>query len=906
MKPILPVTSKNSNCSWRSHPSPWSHAPPPRAPRLRRRRDLGRQLRRDPRRPRALPSAAVRRAALRARGARPPLRPQARCPRPLRDRRRAVHVRRSVRLSLPRHRQGHARRARVAGDPAPGRVHGDPRGDLPRRAPAADPAGRRRARVRGHRHHRRRPRRGGAAAPRRPRRAPRALLGHRQRGQPQGRLSAPARHARVVEPRPAGSAARALADDRVGDRHGVHHARRDRRRRAAVRRAHLHVRRLRRVDGAARPPPREPGRAVRAAGAGVRHRIRVGVPGGSPHGGGAGRRRRRPRRPRAHGPPAPRAPLDSARSGRESRLRGEGTTQERATMPSVRRTLALAALGFAVLAGSAQAAGTYKVDGVRTQAQRSAVARTGAAIVQVSRASVLVTAARSEVRALRRAGFRVTARARKTDFPAADAGYHNYAEMTSQVNAVRAAHPDIVSTFSAGSSFQGRALLAAKVSDNVGTDESEPEVLFTCGQHAREHLTIGMCLYLLDTLANDPDTRVRTLVNTRETWFVFNLNPDGSEYDIATGSYRSWRKNRQGNGTDLNRNWSYQWGCCGGSSGTTTSETYRGPSAFSAPETAAVRNFVQSRVVGGQQQIKVAIDFHTYSELVLWPYGYTTANTAAGLTADDQAALSTIGRDMAGTNGYTPEQASDLYIADGTIDDWLWGNYKTFAYTFEMYPTSSNPGFYPPDEVISREVTRNREAVLRLMELADCPYRSIGKESQYCGVPSTTVYSDDFEAARGWTVSGNAATGAWQRGTPQATSSSGPKQLATTTSGVNAFVTGLSAGAAAGDFDVDGGITTITSPAITLPTGSLRLSLNYYLAHGSNASADDFFRVRVNGTTVLNVAGAAVDRDAAWTSATINLDQFAGQTVQVAIEAGDLGTASLLEAAVDDVRVSRL
>ena len=87
----------------------------------------------------------------------------------------------------------------------------------------------------------------------------------------------------------------------------------------------------------------------------------------------------------------------------------------------------------------------------------------------------------------------------------------------------------------------------------------------------------------------DVDVRVATrritnLVNSREIWIVFNLNPDGSEYDIATGSYRSWRKNRQPNsgssavGTDLNRNWSFQWGCCGGSSGTFSSETYRGPS----------------------------------------------------------------------------------------------------------------------------------------------------------------------------------------------------------------------------------------------------------------------------------------------------------------------------------------
>lgn len=82
---------------------------------------------------------------------------------------------------------------------------------------------------------------------------------------------------------------------------------------------------------------------------------------------------------------------------------------------------------------------------------------------------------------------------------------------------------------------------------------------------------------------------------------------------------------------------------------------------------------------------------------------------------------------MAATNGYTPQQASDLYITDGSINDWLWGNYKIFSYTFEMYPRSAGPGFYPPVEVIARETSRNREAVLRLLEYADCVYRLIGK-----------------------------------------------------------------------------------------------------------------------------------------------------------------------------------
>jgi hypothetical protein len=393
-----------------------------------------------------------------------------------------------------------------------------------------------------------------------------------------------------------------------------------------------------------------------------------------------------------------------------------------------------AALIFLAVAPAAHAA-TYRVDNVRTQGQRFMVTRSGAAIVKVGKTSVTVTASRSDVRALRRAGFVVRPLARRLD---AGGGYHDYAAMTADLDAL-AAHSDVVAKFPVGRSYQGREIAAYKISDNPDVDEAEPEVLFTAGQHAREHLTIEMALYLAHLLAEDPDTRVRALVNTREIWIIPNLNPDGSEYDMAGDGRRYWRKNRQPNpgssavGTDLNRNWDYHWGCCGGSSGTFSSETYRGASAFSAPETNAVSDWVDSRVIGGVQQIRTNIDFHTYSELVLWPYGYTTARTAPGLDADDQATFAALGRDMASANGYTPEQSSALYVNDGSIDDWLWGVHRIFSYTFELYPKGSNPGFYPPAAVIARETSRNREAVLRLIEYSDCPQRIIGKQARYCG-----------------------------------------------------------------------------------------------------------------------------------------------------------------------------
>jgi aminopeptidase S len=182
------------------------------------------------------------------------------------------------------------------------------------------------------------------------------------------------------------------------------------------------------------------------------------------------------------------------------------------------------------------------------------------------------------------------------------------------------------------------------------------------------------------------------------------------------------------------------------------------------------------------------------------------------------------------------------------------------------------------------------------------------------GTPPTTVYSDTFETATGWATNPNgtdtATTGVWERGDPEATTSSGAKQLGTTVSGVNDLVTGRLAGAGAGDFDIDGGTTSIRSPAITLPTtGTLNVSMSWYLAHGSNASSADFLRVSIvhnTGTAVLfTQAGAATNRNGAWAIGTWNISAYAGQSVRILIQAADASGASLVEAGVDNVTITR-
>jgi carboxypeptidase T len=390
----------------------------------------------------------------------------------------------------------------------------------------------------------------------------------------------------------------------------------------------------------------------------------------------------------------------------------------------------------------------YEVTAVDAVA-RTKVAQTGVDVLGMDGDKLTVIAERSQLRALRATGLAVKPKGDADeqlaqlgkadigtmDFPSGYTGYHNYAETTAELNQTVTDHPNLVRLSTIGNSYQGRALYALKISNNPAVDQAKPEVLFTCNQHAREHLTVEMCLHIIQRLTDGyaTNTAIKALVDSREIWVVPSVNPDGAEYDIAAGTLRGWRKNRQPNststGTDPNRNWGYQWGCCGGSSGSGSSETYRGPSAFSAPETQRVRDFVNSRVVGGVQQIKAHIDWHTYSELILWPYGYTYDDTAPGLTADQANAFATLGRQMASRNGYTPQQSSDLYITDGSVNDWMWATHKIWSYTFEMYPKSASGlnGFYPRDTQIATQVTRNDTAVDLFLGYADCVPRVIGQ-----------------------------------------------------------------------------------------------------------------------------------------------------------------------------------
>ncbi len=302
-------------------------------------------------------------------------------------------------------------------------------------------------------------------------------------------------------------------------------------------------------------------------------------------------------------------------------------------------------------------------------------------------------------------------------------GYMTLSEINATLDSLALANPLLVDKISIGASIQGRTVWATKISDNVRTNEDEPELLFTAAIHAREVITplvaINVMRHLLENYGTD--SAATSLVDNREIWFVIPVNPDGYYYNEVTNPAGGgmWRKNRRNNGdgsfgVDLNRNYGYQWGCDDdGSSPETGDPTYRGIAPFSEPETQALRDFIEAN------EFVATVYFHSYSNLVLWPWGYDY------LTTPDNGLFSIMGDSMAAFNGYAPQPCYELYLANGISDDWGYGEQTSknmnLAFTIEI--GSDDDNFWPPEERIDQLVSENLEPALFLMRVADNPYR---------------------------------------------------------------------------------------------------------------------------------------------------------------------------------------
>jgi len=276
-------------------------------------------------------------------------------------------------------------------------------------------------------------------------------------------------------------------------------------------------------------------------------------------------------------------------------------------------------------------------------------------------------------------------------------GYYTFDEIENRLNEIHDQYPSLTQLEVIGNTLEGRNIWALKISDNASSfEQEEPEVLYTGLHHAREPMSYMNLFYFMDWLFENynVDNLATHLINNRQLWFIPAINPDGLVYNqqIAPNGGGMQRKNMLPtcsggvNGVDLNRNYSYMWAYDNqGSSPDGCSETYRGTSPFSEPETQVVRDFVQSH------NFPIAFNYHSYSNLMIYPLGYEYDNP---ISDEDLEIFIEYGEDMVQYNGYALGSGPDLlYPVNGEACDWMYGAENIFAYTPEI--GAGSDGFWP-------------------------------------------------------------------------------------------------------------------------------------------------------------------------------------------------------------------
>jgi carboxypeptidase T len=274
-------------------------------------------------------------------------------------------------------------------------------------------------------------------------------------------------------------------------------------------------------------------------------------------------------------------------------------------------------------------------------------------------------------------------------------GFHTYAEIIKVMDTLRYFYPNLVSTkINVGTTQEARTIWGIKISDNPNVSESatEPGIYFDGIHHAREPISMEVQLYfmywLCENYATNPEAAY--LVNNREIFFVPCVNVDGYEYNRSTNPNGGgdWRKNRRNNGgsygVDINRNYGYGWGLNSGSSNDPASDTYRGPSAFSEPETQGVRDFLLAK------HPKVGLSIHSVAGDILNPYSYCDTAIRYDLYSDWSS-------EFGPTNGYPYGTVNEMlaYYSSGTTRDYMHVT-GTYAWTVEI----SGSDFWPASSEI--------------------------------------------------------------------------------------------------------------------------------------------------------------------------------------------------------------
>lgn len=315
-------------------------------------------------------------------------------------------------------------------------------------------------------------------------------------------------------------------------------------------------------------------------------------------------------------------------------------------------------------------------------------------------------------------------------------GFLTYDELLAELDSMKSKFPNLITSKTSIASqitIEGREIYYLKISDNPDFDESEPEVLYTALHHAREPASMQqMIFYMYYLLENyGINQEVTYLVDNLELYFIPCVNPDGYIYNQSTDPNGGglFRKNRRNNGdgtygVDLNRNYGYEWGFDdSGSSPSTNMDSYRGTSGFSEPETQAMKNFIENH------NFKIALNYHTYSDLLIYPWGYTNS-----FFTPDHNIFTEYGTLLTSENLYVhgnPMQTVG-YTGNGTSDDWMYGEQNSKGKIFAMSPEAgkASDGFWPQTNRIEEICRVNVSMNLYLAHLA-LKYAVVEEENDY-------------------------------------------------------------------------------------------------------------------------------------------------------------------------------
>jgi murein tripeptide amidase MpaA len=586
--------------------------------------------------------------------------------------------------------------------------------------------------------------------------------------------------------------------------------------------------------------------------------------------------------------------------------------------------------------------------------------------------------------------------------------YKQLADIYAYMDIQLAAHPDLISKADIGDTIESRDIFAYTITapDEPGNlAENRPVIIWNGGQHAREWVSPMTVTYIASKLIDDADSdpEVAALLSSVRFVIINVLNPDGYLYTWSNERY--WRKNRRDNagssfdGVDLNRNWDSTEFAGDGTSSDPSSDVYHGGSPFSEPESSALRDLA----ISYGDDLASHIDYHTYSQLILWPLGYATGlvtpepdrTNFINLSGD----MSSLIQSISGVY-YDPIQSWQLYAAAGTCSDWFYEDRGVTSFTMELRPDEGAgfDGFSPPASIILPTAQENWEAAklfaartTQAMSLshdtletvdADTPnevvltisdgisepdpstvtlHARIGSAGAFsassmtdngsstfvgnlpatpCGQsieyyftadalsgasltypingnssPLTTLsqvitvaFEDTMESDAGWTVgqpSDTATTGVWERANPELTDAQ-PEDDRTPGAGTLCWITDASAGTSVGNFDIDGGATTLTSPTLDSAAAGDGAELVYWRWYSNNAGAspnEDSMLVQIstnNGgswselETVNENAGQWVEK---------RFPVPSSDQLRVRFIASDLGSGSIVEAGVDDLRI---